>query len=101
LCGLPRLEEPLFAREDVSALARLEVEQQPLELVGSRQDRLRVARQALRPAQVGDREQQDRERRGDDASARRPRRPAIGAHEQAMTPRRGADETPGTLTRRR
>jgi hypothetical protein len=52
----PRLQKALLLSEDESALARLEIEQQPLELVRGREYRLRVSRPMLRRAQFGDRE---------------------------------------------
>src|SRR2546423_1216704 len=57
--SLPRLQEALLPRQDEAALAGLEVEQQPLELVGCDEHVLRVAGAALGAAQVADREQQD------------------------------------------
>jgi hypothetical protein len=53
--GLPRREESCLSREDEPTLARLEVEEQQLELVGCDQNALGLSPALLRLAEVRDR----------------------------------------------
>ena len=63
---VPRFEEALFSGDDKAALARLQVDDEPLEPVGGGEHRLGMAGQHGRLAQFGDGEDHDRERAGNE-----------------------------------
>jgi hypothetical protein len=63
---VPGLQELLFPGEDEATDTRLEVDNEPLELVRCREHLLRIAGGAHRLAQVGDGDEQDGERGGQD-----------------------------------